>query len=43
LTHTFVFLEGVKTAITADAAIDRGWYDEPSTTRLGALARVYAG
>jgi homoserine O-acetyltransferase/O-succinyltransferase len=43
LPHRFVFLEGVKTALTADTAIDRGWYDEPPTTRLRALARVYAG
>jgi homoserine O-acetyltransferase len=43
LTHTLVFLEGVKTALTADTAIDRGWYDEPPTTRLRALARFYAG
>ena len=40
--HTFVCLEGVKTALTADAAFERGRYDEPPTTRLRALARVCA-
>ncbi len=41
--HNFVFLEGVKAALTADAAFRGGWYDEPPTTGLRALARVYAG
>ncbi len=41
--HNFVFLEGVKAALTADAAYKGGWYDEPPTTGLRALARVYAG
>ena len=27
--HNFVFLEGVKAALTADAAYNYGWYDEP--------------
>ena len=41
--HNIVFLEGVKGALTADAAFRGGWYDEPPTTGLRALARVYAG
>jgi homoserine O-acetyltransferase len=41
--HNFVFLEGVKAALTADAAFEGGWYDEPPTTGLRAMARVYAG
>lgn len=41
--HNFVFLEGVKAALTADAAWDNGWYDRPPTTGLRAMARVYAG
>lgn len=27
--HNFVFLEGVKAALTADAAFQEGWYDQP--------------
>ncbi len=41
--HNFVFLEGVKAALTADAAFEGGWYDRPPTTGLRAFARVYAG
>ena len=41
--HNFVFLEGVKAALTADAAFQEGWYDKPPTKGLRALARVYAG
>ena len=41
--HNFVFLEGVKAALTADAAFKQGWYDQPPTTGLRAMARVYAG
>ncbi len=41
--HNFVFLEGVKAALTADAAFKGGWYNEPPTTGLRAFARVYAG
>ncbi len=41
--HNFVFLEGVKAALTADAAFKGGWYGEPPTTGLRAFARVYAG
>jgi homoserine O-acetyltransferase/O-succinyltransferase len=41
--HNFVFLEGVKAALTADAAFQEGWYDKPTTKGLRAMARVYAG
>ena len=41
--HNFVFLEGVKAALTADAAFDGGWYDRPPVKGLIAFARVYAG
>ena len=41
--HNFVFLEGVKAALTADAAFEEGWYDAPPTRGLRAMARVYAG
>lgn len=41
--HNFVFLEGVKAALTADARWQNGWYDQQPTTGLRAMARVYAG
>ena len=41
--HNFVFLEGVKAALTADAAWNNGWYEKPPTKGLRAMARVYAG
>ncbi|VTZ51445.1 Hydrolase alpha/beta [Methylocella tundrae] len=41
--HNFVFLEGVKAALTADAAFQDGWYRSPPTKGLRAMARVYAG
>lgn len=41
--HNFVFLEGVKAALTADAAFKEGWYDEKPSKGLRAAARVYAG
>lgn len=41
--HNFVFLEGVKAALTADAAFQNGWYEKPPETGLRSLARVYAG
>ena len=41
--HNFVFLEGVKAALTADAAWAEGWYDEQPDKGLRAMARVYAG
>jgi homoserine O-acetyltransferase len=41
--HNFVFLEGVKAALTADAAWNEGWYKEKPAKGLRAMARVYAG
>lgn len=41
--HNFVFLEGVKAALTADAAFNNGWYTSKVNTGLRAAARVYAG
>jgi homoserine O-acetyltransferase len=41
--HNFVFLEGLKAALTADAAFNDGWYDAPPVKGLIAFARVYAG
>lgn len=41
--HNFVFLEGVKAALTADAAWDNGWYKSKPEKGLRAMARVYAG
>ncbi|MBB4065407.1 alpha/beta fold hydrolase [Gellertiella hungarica] len=41
--HNFVFLEGVKAALTADAAFAEGWYREKPHRGLRAAARVYAG
>ena len=41
--HNFVFLEGVKAALTADAAYAHGWYEKQPNIGLRAMARVYAG
>jgi len=41
--HNFVFLEGVKSAITADSAWAGGSYEKPPLTGLRAMGRVYAG
>ncbi|TWT11672.1 alpha/beta fold hydrolase [Reyranella sp. CPCC 100927] len=41
--HNFVFLEGVKAALTADAHFLDGWYNEKPAKGLRAAARVYAG
>ncbi|WP_306031278.1 alpha/beta fold hydrolase [Stappia sp. MMSF_3263] len=41
--HNFVFLEGVKAALTADAAWNEGWYEKKPERGLRAMARVYAG
>jgi homoserine O-acetyltransferase/O-succinyltransferase len=41
--HNIVFLEGVKSALTADCAWKHGWYDEQPWTGLRAASRVYAG
>ena len=41
--HNYVFLEGVKAALTADAAWKEGWYTDKPARGLRAAARVYAG
>jgi len=41
--HNFVFLEGLKAALTADGTFNDGWYDAPPVKGLIAFARVYAG
>ena len=41
--HNRVFLEGVKAALTADAAWGNGWYTDQPQLGLRAAARVYAG
>ncbi|MBM12835.1 MAG: hypothetical protein CL759_12245 [Chloroflexi bacterium] len=41
--HNFVFLEGVKAAITADDAWMGGSYEKPPLKGLRAMGRVYAG
>jgi homoserine O-acetyltransferase len=41
--HTYVFLEGMKSALTADAAWSEGAYREPPERGLRALGRAWAG
>lgn len=41
--HNFVFLEGIKAALTADSAWKSGWYRRPPARGIRAMARVYAG
>jgi homoserine O-acetyltransferase len=41
--HNFVFLDGVKAALCADAAFRDGWYDTPPEKGIRAFGRVYAG
>ncbi len=41
--HNYVFLEGLKAALTADASFNGGWYESPPAKGLIAFARVYAG
>ena len=41
--HNFVFLEGARSALMADAAFEDGWYGAPPRKGLRAFARVYAG
>ncbi|HEX3861361.1 MAG TPA: alpha/beta fold hydrolase [Stellaceae bacterium] len=41
--HNFVFLEGVKAALTADAAYQDGWFATQPTRGFQAMGRVYAG
>ena len=41
--HNFVFLEGVKAALTADPAWQDGWFATPPVRGLRAMGRIYAG
>ena len=41
--HNFVFLEGVKAALTADSVWQDGWFATPPTRVFQAMGRVYAG
>jgi homoserine O-acetyltransferase len=41
--HNYVFLEGVKAALVADAAFAEGWYHTPPVKGLRAFSRVYMG
>jgi homoserine O-acetyltransferase/O-succinyltransferase len=41
--HNYLFLEGVKAALTCDAAFADGWYENPPVKGLRAFSRVYAG
>ena len=41
--HNFVFLEGAKAALMADAHFNDGWYESPPNKGLRAFSRVYAG
>lgn len=41
--HNFVFLEGIKAALTADAVWNEGWYAEKPARGMRAAARVFAG
>jgi homoserine O-acetyltransferase/O-succinyltransferase len=41
--HNYLFLDGVKAALTADAAFEDGWYERPPIKGLRAVSRVYAG
>ena len=41
--HNYLFLDGVKSALLADAAFADGWYQAPPVRGLLAFSRVYAG
>lgn len=41
--HNYLFLEGVKAALLADAGFAEGWYQAPPVKGLRAFSRVYAG
>jgi homoserine O-acetyltransferase len=41
--HNYLFLDGVKSALTADAAFADGWHQTPLVKGLHAFSRVYAG
>jgi len=41
--HNYVFLEGIKAALTADRAWEEGEYTSPPTAGIRAFSRVYTG
>jgi homoserine O-acetyltransferase len=41
--HNYVFLEGMRAALTADPAWQDGWYEEPPVRGLRAIGRAWAG
>jgi homoserine O-acetyltransferase len=41
--HNYLFLEGVKAALVADATFAEGWYQTPPVKGLRAFSRVYMG
>jgi homoserine O-acetyltransferase len=41
--HNYLFLDGVKAALLADAAFADGWYQSPPIKGLRAFSRVYSG
>lgn len=41
--HNYVFLDGMRAALTADAAWNNGWYKEPPAVGLRAIGRAWAG
>ncbi len=41
--HNYLFLDGVKAALLADAAFADGWYQQPPVRGVRAFSRVYAG
>jgi homoserine O-acetyltransferase len=41
--HTFLFFEGLKAALSTDAAWQQGWYQQPPAAGLRAMSRVLAG
>lgn len=41
--HNYLFLDGVKAALLADAAFQDGWYATPPVRGMRAFSRVYAG
>jgi homoserine O-acetyltransferase len=41
--HNYLFLDGVKAALLADAGFAGGWYQTPPVAGLRAFGRVYAG
>jgi len=41
--HNYLFLDGCKAALTADATFAEGWYQTPPVKGLRAFARIYMG